>query len=1153
MKRKMKQMVAFFAAAALLLEAPFSSAVTVRAEEADQSAVCMTVSENEAVPANEAVSQNEVAKDVLLNFFYIEKSVLTKDEKQSLVASVDTQGETISDATLTIENTLNKEQMAVKADRIQDGLISFLLEEGLQKGVYRVKQLEVLANKLTVIDFEAIEGMKESEFAVDCELLNQQNLIPLEELAGESDLELSPEMQALENLEMNVVDLRDDKNADAASDKVANAIKSAKDQMEGQSLETDAEIQAEGVTAGSLVIVLDPGHDDSHCGAARNGLKEENLTLKIAQYCKAYLEANYTNVVVHMTRTSGTCPHPGTTSTVDNGLRVADAKNVGADIYVSFHIDSTAYSTTAASGSTVYYPNANYNSAIGMSGASLATMISQQLAAIGIKNNGIRIRNSENNTLYPDGSLADYLGVIRQSKENGITAVLIEHAYINNPSDAAYLANEDNLRAMGQADAIGIGKAYSLSNEEVEYDADDLTISEIDGSNGSFKITLTGATPVNRIKDIKFKVTPTDETSKSYLYTAEADKKTKGKYTITGNVANHGNCTGKYKVIAYAYDAAGRKAQLRSTTFTIEEASLDTTGMKLTTKLNTKQTQATITLTGDSGAQAVSFKVYSQENGKDDIKTYTATKLSNGSWQAKVNVQDHKSAGVYTVNAYSTSYFGTTKNVKTATFTVEGPTAERLRVKKINLDKGTFQLITEDLDAPSGIKEVKMRVKNLSGSRKAMDYTAKKTSSGEYAVTVDMKNHDYRMGRYYISATATDQRGFSSKVYEGFYDFGAATNTITAKLKAKQTKLSMTATGLGINTSIESVKFRVYNSTTSSKKKDYLAKKNSKGVWSATSKISDIGQAGTYKITTYVKRKGKSYSKVGQVKTVSVNDISGGLFKTKAKNNKTYLYVTGIDSKCDVEKVQIKAWPSSKKSASYVYTAKELDDGEYRVDLNTLRHGGKIGEYRYIVTVTLKNGVTKDLIKGRFETGKSTSSMNEDGYYTISGTSSVTIDQMVAYYKKYATYPSFYAMTEASTIKKFCTIYYNECQAEGIKAEVAFAQAMKETNFLRYTGDVDITQYNFAGIGATGGGAKGNSFASVTIGIRAQIQHLKAYANSDPLVRPCVDPRFIYVSRETAPYVEWLGIPDNPYGKGWATAQNYGSSLLNMIRIMKEM
>lgn len=167
------------------------------------------------------------------------------------------------------------------------------------------------------------------------------------------------------------------------------------------------------------------------------------------------------------------------------------------------------------------------------------------------------------------------------------------------------------------------------------------------------------------------------------------------------------------------------------------------------------------------------------------------------------------------------------------------------------------------------------------------------------------------------------------------------------------------------------------------------------------------------------------------------------------------------------------------------------------------------------------------------------------GGCTIMGRTYTYLDQLVRYYKANQEYPAFYANTDAPTIEAFCQIYIEEAQAEGVRAEVAFCQAMKETGFLRYKGDVSIGQFNFAGIGATGGGEPGNSFGSVRAGIRAQIQHLKAYASTDSLNKDCVDPRFQYVKRGTTPYVEWLGIQENPNGGGWAAAKNYGPSIIN--------
>ena len=78
-------------------------------------------------------------------------------------------------------------------------------------------------------------------------------------------------------------------------------------------------------------------------------------------------------------------------------------------------------------------------------------------------------------------------------------------------------------------------------------------------------------------------------------------------------------------------------------------------------------------------------------------------------------------------------------------------------------------------------------------------------------------------------------------------------------------------------------------------------------------------------------------------------------------------------------------------------------------------------------------------------------------------------------------------------------------------------------------------------------------FRDVRTGIRAQVQHLKAYASTDSLNQECVDERFDYVTRETAPYVEWLGIQENPYGGGWAAGKDYGSKLRKILSSVSEM
>ena len=159
---------------------------------------------------------------------------------------------------------------------------------------------------------------------------------------------------------------------------------------------------------------------------------------------------------------------------------------------------------------------------------------------------------------------------------------------------------------------------------------------------------------------------------------------------------------------------------------------------------------------------------------------------------------------------------------------------------------------------------------------------------------------------------------------------------------------------------------------------------------------------------------------------------------------------------------------------------------------------------------------------------------------------------MAQYEAQNVEYPSD-VLTEggAPDIDSFCTIVIEEADAEGVRGEVVYEQAMLETGWLQFGGDASAGQFNFSGLGTTGGGVAGNSFPDVRTGIRAQVQHLKAYASSEELTQACVDNRFQYVARESAPYVEWLGIQENPYGGGWAAGRSYGYKLRSLLADLK--
>lgn len=141
----------------------------------------------------------------------------------------------------------------------------------------------------------------------------------------------------------------------------------------------------------------------------------------------------------------------------------------------------------------------------------------------------------------------------------------------------------------------------------------------------------------------------------------------------------------------------------------------------------------------------------------------------------------------------------------------------------------------------------------------------------------------------------------------------------------------------------------------------------------------------------------------------------------------------------------------------------------------------------------------------------------------------------------------------AESVLEMIPYYLSEGEAEGVRGDIAFAQSCLETGYFLFektgTGSaVTIDQNNFCGMGVIALGVKGESFETPQLGIRAQIQHLKAYGSTLPLNGECVDNRFAYVTRGCAEYFEWLGIQENPSGKGWAGGKNYGYTILNIYR-----
>lgn len=382
-----------------------------------------------------------------LNYTILGSSSLKSPGVQNVVVSIgDMDKSRLSSASLTYQNRSTKVQYTLSADEIYRDAALFTMDfyDDSFRGNYELVKVSFVYNGVSQEIFYKDTG-KNVRFAVDQSLAAVPDAV-IEGMSWEGENQV---------VSVDVTDTKPD---------VKGAVEAA------------SPYRAKGKSAsssGNKVVVLDPGHGGSDSGAAANGLKEKDLTLKIASYCKKELE-KYSGVKVYMTRSNDTY--------VSLDGRVNYAASVGADVFVSIHINSAA--NKAAAGAEVYYPNSNYKPPLGAEGKNLASAIEKKLVALGLADRGIKIRNSGTGNTYADGSLADYYSVIRQSKRAGFPGIIVEHAFISNASEAKkYLGSDAALKKLGMADAAGIAETYGLKKKD---SLDKTKITQLTGKNSDY-------------------------------------------------------------------------------------------------------------------------------------------------------------------------------------------------------------------------------------------------------------------------------------------------------------------------------------------------------------------------------------------------------------------------------------------------------------------------------------------------------------------------------------------------------------------------------------------------------------------------------------------------------------------------------------------
>lgn len=1061
-----------------------------------------TPTEEEQVPAEEeepVVEEEQLGDSNMMEYFLVDNPVLSNGETENFILSLNN-AEGYSDFRLTIQKE-DGTSFDLECSEQVDNLVKFsrvFTEE--EKGQYSVTTLHYVYNgQAYYLNFSDLE--MDVKFGVDQEYDGYDSTLP--DLTEDS---ISSE---------GIIEVTD---VNKAEEEIVNGVASQPATMSVDEFSRHA--------TGGMTICLDPGHGGSDSGATAFGAKESNLTLKIAQYCKEELAKYDVNVV--MTRTTDT--RLSEEAAMDLKNRVEVAKKAGASYFISIHINSAQNS--AAHGAEVYYPNTSGNKNLSTNGQNLAKAIQKQLTALGLYDRGIKIRNYTDGTTSsnPNSSDQDYYGVIRYAKQANITGLIVEHCFISNKEEFdKYLGSNAKLQQLGIADAKGIVSALGLQAKNAHIDA---LAAENRNVLADGTYTISTLLNSNYVLDVKDGHTNNGTNIQLYENNDTAAQQFNVSHDSQGYVTFTNVKSGKVLDLSDAVVKNGGNIQQYKSNGTRAQKWIvkrDGDGYIIISALNSNyvldlhnavvNNYRNIQLYSYNGTNAQRWnitKYVSKEQRINNLAAQNKNTLADGVYEI-CSVKNSNYA--LDVNSASTS-----NGANVQLYLRNGTQAQAFKVSHDSQGFVTFTNINSGkvIDLDGAITK---------NGRNIHQYASNGTRAQKWIVQ--------QSGSGYSIVSAIDT-SFALDIRNGFVYSGSNIQLYKSN-----------------NTAAQQWTFNKY--VTERERCDSYASQN-KG------RMPD----GVY----YIKNQN-----VGYALDVADGSLYAGanvqlysLNRTNAQKWKITHDSTGYVSFQNVGSGMYLTASGSGRTAN-VYQQRQTNDYNQKwivmFDNNqnlrivsalnsTMVLDVKDGKIRRCSNIQLYTSNNSNAQKWVFEYINTNAT---GGLMQIMGTSQTTVAQMVRYYNAnasgYDTFKAKYngkyngvlAKGGASTINQFAQIFYEEATAEGVRAEVAFTQCMKETGFLKYGGDVLPNQYNFAGIGATGA-VHGASFSNVRMGVRAQIQHLKAYGSISPLTNPCVDPRFNLVKRGSAQYVEWLGIKENPNGYGWATSKNYGHDIVSMVNVL---
>ena len=504
-----------------------------------------------------------------------------------------------------------------------------------------------------------------------------------------------------------------------------------------------------------------------------------------------------------------------------------------------------------------------------------------------------------------------------------------------------------------------VGVGGTTTNVSVIKPQGKISIQNRNSETGDFDIVVSGISSPGGLKTVSLP-TWSEANGQDDIKWYNAERQPDGTYRKRVRISDHNNVQGEYNVHLYYVRNDGQLVGVGGTTTNVSV--IKPQGKISIQNRNSETGDFDIVVSGISspgGLKTVSLPTWSEANGQDDIKWYTAERQADGTYRKRVCISDHKNVqGEYNVHLYYVQNDGRLVGVSGTKTTVSlGKPKGTISIQNRNKETGDFDIVVSGIVSPGGLKEVSLPTwSEANGQDDIKWYNAERQADGTYRKRVRLSDHKNVEGEYNVHLYYVQNDG-------SLVGVNGTKTTISIEKPKVQGKISIqnrnsetgdfdiVVSGIVSPGGLKEVSLPTWSEANGQDDiKWYNAERQPDGTYRKRVRVSDHKNVeGEYNIHLYyVQNDGKLVGAGGIKTNVSLGKPKGNI-SIQNKNNVNGSFdvvISNVSAPYEVSAVSVPVWSEANGQDDIIwYTATQQANGTYKVTVESGKHKDSVGKY----------------------------------------------------------------------------------------------------------------------------------------------------------------------------------------------------------------